>query len=521
MCSGDLLGLARPTPRAAGVLPPMTATGASTEDARGAVARRILANTAAPFAANLLGRALSWVLAVVTARTLGPTGTGEYAVAVNLWVYAGILADFGLGTWLTREVARRRGDSDAALATVVGETVGVRLGLSVVATTTMVTLAAAGHAAGWLGFDLAWTVVLLAIGLMPGAVAASASSVYMAHERMGTPAVLSVAGAVATTLFGAAALLAGTGIVGLGATSLVVTVATAVAFVALARRSGLPVAVGWPTQNLAALLRDSVPLMLNNLLNSVFFRIDVQVLNVWGRATVGQYASAYKVIDGVGGISSSFILALFPMLARRAGDGGTTGDALSRVYALALTLLVIVAMPVAGLLTWIAAPLSGLLWGHDFLPESAIALQILIWFLPLSFVNGLTQYVLIALGLQARITVAFAAAAIFNLAANLVLVPTYGYVAAALTTIATEFVLLVPFALTISARMPLRPLAGACARPLPAAAFAAGVLLAGSTINAGVGLAGAGMAYPLGLWATGAIAQDDLVLLIRVIRRRP
>jgi O-antigen/teichoic acid export membrane protein len=301
----------------------------------------------------------------------------------------------------------------------------------------------------------------------------------------------------------------------------VVTVATAVAFVALARRSGLPVAVGWPTQNLAALLRDSVPLMLNNLLNSVFFRIDVQVLNVWGRATVGQYASAYKVIDGVGGISSSFILALFPMFARRAGDGGTTGDALSRVYALALTLLVIVAMPVAGLLTWIAAPLSGLLWGHDFLPESAIALQILIWFLPLSFVNGLTQYVLIALGLQARITVAFAAAAIFNLAANLVLVPTYGYVAAALTTIATEFVLLVPFALTISARMPLRPLAGACARPLPAAAFAAGVLVAGSTINAGVGLAGAGMAYPLGLWATGAIAQDDLVLLIRVIRRRP
>lgn len=497
----------------------MTATGA-TEDARAAVARRILANTAAPFAANLLGRALSWVLAVITARTLGPSGTGEYAVAVNLWVYAGILADFGLGTWLTREVARRRDDSDAPLATVVGRTVGVRLGLSVVATTTMVTLAAAGHAAGWFGFDLAWTVVLLAVGLIPGAVAASASSVYMAHERMGTPAMLSVAGAVATTLLGAGALVAGTGIVGLGATSLVVTVATAGAFFALSRRSGLPVAVAWPTSNLVALLRESVPLMLNNLLNSVFFRIDVQVLNVWGRATVGQYASAYKVIDGVGGISSSFILALFPMLARRAGaSGGPPDAALGRVYALALTLLVIVAMPVAGLLTWIAAPLSGLLWGHAFLPESAIALQILIWFLPLSFVNGLTQYVLIALGQQARITVAFAAAAIFNLAANLVLVPTYGYMAAATTTIATEVVLLVPFALAISARMPLRPLAMACARPLPAAAMATGVLFAGETINDWVGLVAAAMVYPLGLWATRAIAHDDLAIVLSSIRR--
>ena len=495
----------------------MTASGAPV-DARRAIARRILANTAAPFAANLVGRALSWVLAVVTARTLGPTGTGDYAVAVNVWVYAGILADFGLGTWLTREVARRRGDADTPLGGIVGETVGVRLGLSIVAAVTMVTLAATGHAAGWFSIDLAWTVVLLAVGLVPGAIAASVSSVFLAHERMGTPALLSVLGAGATTLLGASALLAGAGIIGLGATSLVITVVTAGAFIVLARRSGLPVTVAWPHMHLTELLRDSVPLMLNNLLNSVFFRIDVQVLNAWGRSTVGQYASAYKVVDGVGGISSSFILALFPMLSRRAGAEGSPDAALGRVYALALTLLVIAAMPVAGLLTWIASPLSGLLWGPAFLPESAIALQILIWFLPLSFVNGLTQYVLIALGLQARITVAFAVAAIFNVTANLILVPTYGYVAAASTTIATEVVLLVPFARAISARMPILPLVIACVRPLPAAAITAGVLLAGGTVSEWVAVIAAAMTYPLALWATRALAHEDLKLLLSVLR---
>ena len=35
------------------------------------------------------------------------SGSGLYAVAVNLWLYASIVVDFGLGTWLTREVARR------------------------------------------------------------------------------------------------------------------------------------------------------------------------------------------------------------------------------------------------------------------------------------------------------------------------------------------------------------------------------------------------------------------------------
>jgi O-antigen/teichoic acid export membrane protein len=198
-------------------------------------------------------------------------------------------------------------------------------------------------------------------------------------------------------------------------------------------------------------------------------------------------------------------------------------------------------MPVAGLLTWVATPLSEALWGRAFLPESAIALQILIWFLPLSFVNGLTQYVLIALGLQARITVAFAVAAIFNLVANLVLVPTYGYVAAAATTIATEVVLLVPFALAISTRLPFRPLVMACVRPLPAAMIAGGVLLVGeAAIQSAVPthdaitsalpahdamfewatVIAAGITYPLALWATRALAPDDLDLMLSVIRRK-
>ena len=524
------------------VVPPMTATGAPDEaapanhgvapepiarpgapdDARHAIARRVIANTAAPFVATLAGRALAWVLAVVTARTLGPAGTGDYAIAVNLWVYAGILADFGLGTWLTREVARTRGAGDrtGAAREVVATTLGVRLALASVAALAMTAIAAVARAAGWIGTDLAWTMVLLAAGLLPGAVAAAASATYGAYERMGVPAVVSVIGAVATTLAGTALLASGAGIVGLGATSLAVNVATAIAFAALARRDLVPLAVAWSRAGLVPLLRDSLPLMLNNLLNGVFFRIDVQVLSAWDRATVGHYASAYKVIDGVGGISSSFVLALFPLLSRRAGRSDAPGAGLGRTYALALTILVTVAMPVAVLLTWIAAPLSLLLWGEAFLPESAVALQVLIWFLPLSFVNGLTQYVLIALGLQARITSAFALAAAFNLGANLLLVPAYGYVAAAATTIATEAILLIPFARAIATRMPLAPLAVACVRPLPGVAAATLVLLAGATVDPWFGTIGAAVAYPLALWMTRAFAPEDLAMVASLARRQ-
>ena len=77
---------------------------------------------------------------------------------------------------------------------------------------------------------------------------------------------------------------------------------------------------------------------------------------------------------------------------------------------------------------------------------SAIALSILICYLPLSYANGLTQYVLIAAGRQRLLTGAFVAALVFNFAANLVLIPRFGYVGAAWVTVASELVLLVPFA---------------------------------------------------------------------------
>ena len=488
--------------------------------ATGSTARRILKNTASPFIASLGARVLSWGLAIVMARTIGPGGTGDYAIAVNLWLYASIIADFGLGTWLTREVARARNltDGSAHTRTVVASTLGIRLVLSAIAAILMGLLAIVGVSTGRLSVDLAWTIVLLAIGLIPGAISASGSAVFNANERMIFPAAMQLVSGGISTVAGMIAILAGQGTVGLAAVSLLTNVISAIIFAVAVRRTFFPLAVIWPDRSARSLATDTVPLMLNNLLNNVFFRIDVQILGSWGRATVGQYASAYKIIDGVGTVPSSFVLALFPVLSRRAGDAD---GALARIYHLALTLLVAVAIPLATLLTWTAYPVSRLLWGEPFLPESARALQILIWFLPLSFINGLTQYVLIALGLQSRITVAFAIAAAFNLGANLILIPMFGYRAAAVVTIATEVVLLAPFVRVIGSRIPLNTLAVAILRPVPAAILFAGIIVAVTPLTDwGAGILACAV-YPLALWFGGAITPADRELLLSVVRQTP
>ena len=201
----------------------------------GAVARRVARNSLLPFAAGMAGRVLALALAMVMARTLGASGSGLYAVAVNLWLYASIVVDFGLGTWLTREVARRpEGARDT-----VADALGLRLGLAVCALPLLL-LAALG--AGFVqgsGPDavLLMTVALLGMGLLPGAVSAAGTSLFYAFEDMTFPALVQLGTAALTTLGGAALLLAGFDVVALAWVSLAVNLLTAAVFtVACARR---------------------------------------------------------------------------------------------------------------------------------------------------------------------------------------------------------------------------------------------------------------------------------------------
>ena len=77
---------------------------------------------------------------------------------------------------------------------------------------------------------------------------------------------------------------------------------------------------------------------------------------------------------------------------------------------------------------------------------SALALQVIIWSIPVGFVNSVTQYVLIAADQQRYLTKAFIAGVVFNVAGNLLMIPVFSYIGAAVVTILSEFCLLILFA---------------------------------------------------------------------------
>ncbi|MEZ4516597.1 MAG: hypothetical protein R3C44_07075 [Chloroflexota bacterium] len=99
------------------------------------------------------------------------------------------------------------------------------------------------------------------------------------------------------------------------------------------------------------------------------------------------------------------------------------------------------ALPIAALTTFSAYFLIGLLGGSEFLPHGAIALQIIIWSIPFGWLNSVTNYVLIGLGLKACSRAPLPWLLDSMSSQTGIFIPRYSYVAAGVTTILSEVVL--------------------------------------------------------------------------------
>jgi len=268
------------------------------------------------------------------------------------------------------------------------------------------------------------------------------------------------------------------------------------------------------------LLRDGGPLLVNALLQSLFFTLDVFILQpLKGETAVGLYGVGIKLINTLLIVSSTFTLVLFPQLARQAVRDRA---GLLRTYHFAVRMLLILALPMAVGVTALAPDLVRIVGGKAYLPGAATALRLIVWLLPFSFVNGVTQYVLIALGQQRRMTWAFVATVVFNIVANLLFVPRYSYGASAVISVLSEIVLLVPFVVWIRRFLGPLPLGRLAWQPSVAAALFA-VVAWGVGWRMGFGAWGGAVvgvvAYGVALLALGTVGPEERALARRLVQR--
>ncbi len=398
--------------------------------------QRVAKNSVAPMLLNLFNRLIDFAFAALMLRILQPENAGNYYTAVVIVGWFEILSNFGLNTFLTREVARDRSGANRYLA----NTSVLRLMLAGLGLPAFIAIVLLGSGVLKLNAETIITIAVLALAQIPSSLSTGITAMFYAYEKAEYPAVITVVTALLKVAFGVPVLIAGGGIIGLAAVSLLVN---AITFAILSRllfqwiiRPKYRAASDPALQRV--MLRESAPLMINHLLATLFFKIDVPLLqSLRGSTTVGWYSTAYKWLDALNIIPAYSTIALFPVMSRQAVEDK---EALMRSTRVGIKLLVMLALPLAVLTTFIAPFLVLVLGGSAYLPHAAIALQIMIWSIPFGWINSITNYILIALGQQSKLTRAFIVGLAFNVVANLILIPHFSYVAAAFVTILSELV---------------------------------------------------------------------------------
>ncbi len=485
--------------------------------------RSIAKNSVAPMALSLFNKLIDFVYAAFYLRVLGPADSGSFATAIATAGLFEIFANFGLDILLIREVSQ---DRSKAAHYLVNSTI-LRLGAGVVASLPIVVLVLSSQLSNNPFSPAEITAMgLIMVGMLFSGMSKGVTGLFYVYEQAETPAAMTTATTILKVGLGVGALLLGYGFVGLSAVSILVNILTLLALLWLTRRllRGRAVAglghwqVDWALQR--QMVRLGFPLMLIHLLQTVFISIDIVLIKLLlsnGETVVGWYQSAYKWFNALQIVPSFFTLALFPIISREIKNGS---EAAPRMYQMALKVMLLLALPTAVFTTFLAYTLTNILAGDEFLPHGAISLQLVIWSVPIGWLNSVTNYVLIALGLERIQPRAFAIGVGFNIITNLIFIPFFSYVAAAITTILSEIVLLLLFDYYLRQRMAGFNWWQFLWRPGVVTAVTLLLMYLGNQIHLVVALGVGLLVYPAGLWLLRVFGDDEKLILQQILPAR-
>src|SRR5690606_85778 len=200
-----------------------------------------------------------------------------------------ILTNFGLNTLLTREVAR---DRDAAGRYLFNSTV-LRLALAVIGVPLLVGFVLVRHNAITppLEPQAILAIGLLYAALLPGTISTGLTALFYAFEKAEYPAVITTVSTIVKVTLGLATLLIGWGVPGLAGGAIATNLVTLGVLAWLARPLVGRFVQPLDGRMIRLMLGESWPLMLNHLLATVFFKIDVVLME----AKIGRASWSGKV----------------------------------------------------------------------------------------------------------------------------------------------------------------------------------------------------------------------------------
>jgi O-antigen/teichoic acid export membrane protein len=470
--------------------------------------QHIFKNTAVLAASRLVEKTCSMVLALAIARTLHASGFGVYTTAMAYYLLIALAVEMGMGNLLVREIAKNPAETSrylvhAGIMAVAAAAVVMPTGLAIVA---------------YLGYsgELALSVYVIALAVIPGTLNAFQEAVLVAHQRLEFLGWISCAAAglnIGASLF---LLASGHGVISLLSVFVAIQCLVAVSYLGVIHKrvASLQWEFRWSFAH--DLLRDVKPFAASSVLAGLFTRPEIILLSLLRAPTqVGFYSAALKLVDLWYMVPQVYMTNVFPILTRsyHMGDPGVQS-----IQDTSLKYLLAFSLPVTAGLAVAAPAIISLAYGSEFAP-AVILLRLLALNATLDSVQAVLWRVLSARGQQRLVVRAQIVTAFTRTASGYLSIKSFGTVGAAVSTPANLLLhcgLLTFYVTRGGTHLYLWRLAWRFA--LAALVMAAVVSMVGA-VHIWLVLPFAGMMYAgMVIWLR-ALAPEEIDVLARVWRR--
>jgi O-antigen/teichoic acid export membrane protein len=381
---------------------------------------------------QIIEKILIFLMAILLARYLGK---GDYGRLVYATAFANLFTffwDFGLGRLIIRDVAKNRSDASITFSSKFKfQIISCFVGILVLSLYLIL-------------FEIrgleVFLILILGMSTALNYLSNSFRSVFIAFEKAEYEMYFNFALRSTLLLSIFWTIHSGWELISISLVLLFFSLLNLIGSWRLVERNFFPLQFKKSQANFSSIMKDSFPIAIIIAFTTFYLQINKILLLKWrGAEATGIYGAVDVIVMTFLIISNSLVLATFPIISK---ENGMSKEKTFPIYKSVFKVLITLGLPIAlgGML--LNQEIISLIYGAKF-SESKEVLKILIWLTPIIFLTNFTGSCLIAIEKQKQLAIICGFNMIFNLALNFILIPSYGYVGAAIASLTTEGVNLI------------------------------------------------------------------------------
>lgn len=401
--------------------------------------QRIAKNTFFLTFMNIIVLLLGVIFNVVIARYFGDVDFGKYTFSISFAALFAIVINWGLNQLSIREIAREKSNANSHLvnALLIKFCLSI-IYLSIICVTT--NLIGYSNDTKNLVYIFALYTILLSFG-------DSYKAIFHAFEKMQYSSVLKIIEKLLIVVLGLLLLYLGFDLEKIIMVYLFAGSLSLILGHVITIKKFINLKVDIDFDLCKKLIVAAIPIGFFAMFLAINNKVDIVMLSIIkNNSTVGWYGAANTLILALYFIPTSFVNSIFPFFSK---IDSNSNNSLKTAYEISLKYLLIIAVPIVFGTIGLASKIILLTYGIQYV-NSILALQILIVSIIPIFIHNLIGTLILAINKERKAVLMWAVCALTNVVLNVFLIPNYGHIGAAITTVISETILCAQFFYFIS-----------------------------------------------------------------------